>query len=650
VGEATNQHQGLTSMNTGGQAQTMGATDVCLNPPKTSTAPFPNQAPNSTATTHSTEKTQIQGAPVIRQGDKVGPPSDPAHPNTGGGANAAGNPYRQDAVGQKGSPNVRVEGTPPNRLKDPTTQNGTNTNGQFTEAGPPKDTPAASTTPKEACHILEVKIECKHGRVQGEDKILEVLGVGEQDTGAAGAVADKVAGMIPKPEKGEEHAERLDEEVTLTAKRIDARTKGKPTCEPKTHTKWILERSAGIRVGAKKEEFPNKDTLKIGGEWLNYGGEFKYAGAVGLNKGAEQGLKKGFLDDMLAKKNADRAARGQKPVGLNKLGNSYKTQANKMVQAEKDNVNVLNKSLKTIGKAVELGTFLEIIFARKFAPTIAVKAEACSGAQDFKIRLLPPLKAEFNITPYSPEVKAIKSAIAALEKLLKVFKKLGSMAGLSVDVGVKLCEGGGMMAEALWKEVKEENEKAKIYKHMCDIEVELSFGFETLIGIEFKVGVPLVAFANVFIPGSGSTLASALNWLGVEATIGVDVDFGMAPLFKITKECGHDYLDVKWDIDLDLLFKVFFNIKIKWKEYVEVTGGVLVEGDPSIDKLEPAWPIPQIGMVFKEGDIKVGFHGMAKVDVLWWHIHQDVDYFPESCQIRYPEFTVKPLSWMSSNK
>src|ERR1041385_6965298 len=115
----------------------MGATDVCFNPPKTATAPFPNQAPNAVATTHSTQKTQGQGGPFIRQGDKVGPPSDPAHPNTGGGANAAGNPYRQDAVGQKGSPNMRVEGTPPNRLKDPTTQNGTNTNGQFTEKGPP---------------------------------------------------------------------------------------------------------------------------------------------------------------------------------------------------------------------------------------------------------------------------------------------------------------------------------------------------------------------------------------------------------------------------------------------------------------------------------------------------------------------------------
>lgn len=657
MGNAVNQDKGLTSTTTGGQAQTMGATDVNFNPPKTSTAPFPNQAPNDTATTHSTSKTQVQGGPVIRQGDKVGPPSNPAHPNTGGGANAAGNPYRQDAVGQNGSPNMRVEGTPPTRLTDPTTQNNKNTTGQFTESGPPKETPGAGGTPKEACHILEVKIECKHGRIQGPDKILEILGAsasandaGVLNTalgGKLGETADKVAEHVPKPEKGDEHAERVDEEVTLTAKRIDARTKGNPSCEPKTHTKWILERSGGIRSNPKREEVVAKDTYKLKGDWLNYGGELKYEGGIAAKKGA---VKRDFLQGVLDKKNAERKAQGRKPIGLDKLGPSYRTAAKKAAEYEQWNAGNLNKAMEVASKAVELGTFLEILFARKFAPTIAVKAEACSGAQDFKIRLFPPIKAEFQITPFSPEIKALKSAIAALEKMLKVFKKLSSMAGLSVDAGVVLCEGGGVMMEALWKEVKEENEKAKLFKHNCDIEVEVSFGFEKLIGIHFNVGVPLAAFANVFIPGAGTELAAALNWLGVEATIGVDVDFGLAPLFKIQKECGHAIDDVKWDIDLDLTFSVFFNVKIKWKDYVEVTGGVIVEGDPSIDKLEPAWPLPQVGMKFKDGDIKVGFKGMAKADVLWWHVHQTVEYYPESCQIRYPEFTVKPLSWMSSDK
>jgi len=657
VADATNQDKPLMSTTSGGNAQTMGATDVCFDPSMTTTAPFPNTAPNNAASTHSSTKTQLESGPVIRQGDKVGPPSDPAHPNTGGGANAAGNPYRQPAEGQKGSPNVRVEGTPPNRITDPTTNNNANTNGQFKQGGSPAETPPAAPTPKEACHITEVFIECRHGRKNGPDKILEILGCGDQDTGPAGAAADKTKGLITwgQSKMATEKvapATTLEDLVKLAANRIDARTKGNPTCEPKTHTNWVLEKTA-LRVGGKKAQITG-DKIVMGGDWLDYGADVQGQASVTRKDGPDrQTLKKGFLDEMLAKKNAERAANGKKPVGLKKLGNSYRTDANKRADAaiadekfDKRNAGNINKGAMVLSKAVEFGTFLEIVFARKLAPTIAVKAEACSGAQDYKVRLFPPIKAEASITGSSPAIKAVKATTAVLEKMMKVFKKLASMAGLSVDAGVHVCEGGGIMFEAKWAEMTEDVPDLNLFKHMCDLGCEVNFGFEKFIGIWFNVGVPIAAFANVFFPGAGTTLASALNWLGVEATIGVDVEFALSPLFKIGKDPGKK---VDWDIDLDLIFKVFFNVKIKWGKSVEVAGGVLLSGDPAIDKLEPAWPLPQIGVVFKDGEIKIGFQGYVKVDILWWSVNESIQFYPEACQVRYQQFTVKPFAWMSSS-
>lgn len=622
MANVTNQDLGLTSTTTGGQAQTMGATDVNLDPAKSNPAPFPNQAPNGNATTHSTSKTQVQSGPVLRQGDKVGPTSNPAHPNTGGGAAAAGNPYRQEAEGQKGSPNIRVEGKPPTRLTDPTTQNRCNTTGQFAEAAPTGATPGATGAPKEACHILEVSIECQHGRKQGPDKLLEVLAAGGGE---------------------------LAEVVTLKAKRIDARTKGNPTCEPKTHTKWLFEKTGG-RVPAKKETIVARDQYELRGDWLTYGPEVQVKGNIGLREGGAQMIKRDFLEGVLADKNAKRAAEGRKPLPMKKLGNSYRTRANEEVAYQKWNTNNLSRAHAVVGKAVEFGTLLEVLFARKFAPTIAVKAEACSGAQDFKVRVFPNFKAEASITPEAPEIKAIKATTASLEKLLKVFKKIGSMAGLSIDAGVSICEGGGVFFSAMWEEMPGDKPELNLYKHHCDVAAEVSFGFETLIGIKFNVGVPLVAFANVFIPGSGSALASALNWLGVEATIGVDTEFGFSPMVKLEKKAGDALTDISCGLSFDLVFKLFFNVKIKWGSSVEVAGGVLISGSPSVSDVNPRWPLPQVAIEIDDGEIKVGFRGYAKVDVLWWEINEEINYYPEACQIRYKKFPLKPFAWMSSDQ
>jgi hypothetical protein len=648
VGNTTNQDLGLTSTTSGGKAQTMGATDVNLDPAKKTSAPFPNEAPNSAATTHSTSRTNVEKGPVLRQGDKVGPPSNPAHPNTGGGANAAGNPYRQEAIGQKGSPNVRVEGQPPNRITDPTTQNKANTTGQYAEAGAPAQTPGAGGTPKEACHIEKVTVECAHGRVPGDEKVLEVLGANSDQLAAddpLSKVADGTAAAASKITGTD--AKRLDETIKLEAKRIDARTKGNPTCEPKTHTKWIIERTGGIRVANKKQEYPAQDKLELKGDWLNYGGDFQLKGGIKLKDGAEKGIKKDFLQGILDKKNEDRKARGQKALGMKKLGNSYKTKANQEVAYQKWNTANLNRAAQIASKAVEFGTLLEILFARKHAPTIAIKAEACSGAHNYTVRVFPPIKAEASITKDCSEMKWVKTATAALEKVLKVFQKLASMAGLPIEFGLIFAEGGGVMFEALWAEINEPNEELKLYKHMCDLGFELNFGFEKFIGIKFAIGIPVAAFVNVFVPGGGTAVVNAMNWLGVEATIGVDVDFALSPLFKIVKDPGGK---ADYDIDTDLLFKIFFNCKIRWKTYVEVALGVVVMGDPAFDKIDPCFPLPQMTVFVKNGEIKVGVEGYAKVDVLWWEANESINYFPESTQIRYPQFTFKPFAWASSNK
>jgi hypothetical protein len=223
--KTSNHKLGIATTTTDHLARTLAPSDVCFDPNKKVTAPFPNQVPTKRATEHSSQKSQITEGLVVRVGDAIGPDSDAAHGFSGGGI--VSGTYRKEARCIKGSPDVFVENKLIARATDPTTQNHGNTSGAITEPTADGLLAALEARKLARCTLNELKAVCTDNGREDRNGLLEVV---------------------------------YGDSVKLTAKRVNATEPGQgAVCPPPpgSHlkTKFVL-----VRTG----KLPEKKDTKVG--------------------------------------------------------------------------------------------------------------------------------------------------------------------------------------------------------------------------------------------------------------------------------------------------------------------------------------------------------------------------------------------------
>lgn len=100
--------------------------DVCIVP-GSGPAPFPNRVKSDKLLAGATQKTFIDGQPIMTSIGELGPPSEKPHAGTGGGVTSG--TYLAEAKATSYSTTMFVEGNAAVRTFDPTTQNHGNTTG-----------------------------------------------------------------------------------------------------------------------------------------------------------------------------------------------------------------------------------------------------------------------------------------------------------------------------------------------------------------------------------------------------------------------------------------------------------------------------------------------------------------------------------------
>ena len=608
----SNQDLGITTKTSDHVAKTQGATDVCWNPPVKVTVPHTNEVATTLATEHTSDKTKFGNGQVVRVGDAVGPSSGPAHPDNGAGGGVVSHTHLQEARVTNGSPNVQTEGKPVARNTDPTTQNHGNTVGKVGGGDPADEQKRLDQERKKACSLDTTRATCAHGRddgsAAGKDKVLEVT---------------------------------TPCSIKLVAKRKNAKEASKgPECEPGDHTKWIVQR---WKSGKKeKEETLIGDTQTLDESWFawDFSGTVKTSGSVAAGDKTAQ-LKQESMDRIQSDYNARRAEQGLAPKDLKPPRG--RAQANREAaagQAGRERLATQANGVQAlVGMGVSLAQFIRMWNAYNDPVEVKVDVLACSGGDKYIFRSVPSTSVSFTLE--GEALEKVKAACATIERFCKIFQKLASLAGLPASFGIKLCDMPNVEFGVQWEELKEDSPAIKKYKHHIDRKWELTFEFKKLVEWTGSFGIPIAYFANLFIPGAGSALASALNYIGLEATVGVDIDFAVVP--KLTAGCEAGQVKPNFGGSLEAKLDLFFRVKVAWRSSLEVAGGAVTEfafsGGCEL-KTRDLWDFE----VKVAGEMKVGFKGFYRVDILWWEKSDTISYYPEQCKFKLFEFPFKPLA------
>lgn len=579
-----------------------GPPDVCLDPPKKTPAPFPNVAPTDRATEHTTPKTKFQEGPVVRVGDAIGPPTDPAHPNTGGGV--VSGTYREEARADKGSPEIRTEGKPPTRTTDTTSQNHGNTTGALVAAPSPADLAAAAAEALKTCSYKESTIKCSHQAVTKKAKI--------------------------KVKRGDT--------VTIDAKRINAKVAGAaPACHAPPHMKWHIVRTGGLdNLGAAlppKTGDLTGDKLVLGSDWTGPGAaQLSVTGGMtdtwnqqALGNAANQA--ETFAQSNARVRGADRpnsADYSQAITDTNKRAEDWKAQDAKIAGAQKAAHLVLN-----------VARFANEWRADRNPVRIQVTGAACSGGCSYEILGYPPNKFEFKY-----ELEAFKSGAKTLSRYMGPIKTIGKLGGIEVDNQV-VCPGGDFEFSVTfeWEEVD------------YDIARKATFEMKGLLfKWDFDIGVPIANLLQLIpIPGA-AVLARALNWLiklvgeakfGFHITIGVSFSAGFSCQWSESKGW-------EWSVNL-LSFPIEFNVYFYVRFHIELLGQLgHLEGRGGI-KAEPTIQLEMdaSGSHLGNGDFKFSCYGTVNVVVNTWlyKVNEALEFKPAGWDISVPK-----TRWLTSVK
>ncbi len=573
----TNEDLGITTKTSDHTAATVGPLDVCFNPPKQVPVPHPNHVTTDKAVEHTSGKTLFQNGNVVRVGESI-TPSDPAHPDTGGGV--VSGTYRAEARATRGSPNVRAEGLPPARTDDPTTQNHANTTGQIFQVVPPG---LLDDNPEEffkRCSYDTSKIKCEH-----HDLVeMPQIDVKRGDT------------------------------ITIEAKRKNAKVENAPPdCVQPPHMKWRVTRAGGTTaLGApipeKAEDFTG-DTLVLA-DWLP---ELATLPDTEVTVDESDTAKRAAIADKNAYAQQNAAARGS-----SRVENQDGRQAYQQVKADRER---RAAALDAVQKLADFAQFLIAWRAAQNPIRLTITGSACSGTVSYEVHGYPEHEYEFEIP-----LDGLVEAGRWISRAMSVVRSVGQLANVSVE-NTLTCpkDDVKIVLKFEWKE----GEEADVYRVVREASVTVS---GTLLEWKFEVSVPLTNFLAI-IPVLGGLAARAIGWIiqriGAEASIGIAVEVTLAAeaalSFKWTKARGWEWAEASIRLPIDFQFYLF--VRIQLRDWIHVEGQAIVKADPAL-KLEGS----PAGLVLKsdEFEIKVGFTGMIHIDVWFYSFEQTGEWYPES--------------------
>ncbi|MRG92160.1 PAAR-like domain-containing protein [Polyangium spumosum] len=570
----TNEDLGITTKTSDHTAATVGPTDVCYDPPKQVPVPHPNHVTTDKAVEHTSGKTLFQNGNVVRVGEAI-TPSDPAHADTGGGV--VSGTYREEARATSGSPNVRVEGKPPARTDDPTTQNHSNTTGKIFQVVPPG---LLDDNPEEffkRCSYDTSKIKA------GDDKAPFVDNMPQIDT-------------------------KRGETITIEATRKNAKVQNAPPeCVQPTHMKWLVSRSGGLtKLGAavpERSEELSGDTITLDDGWnVPYGGPIDFSGEFKANESDVAKRSAIQQKNTYAQENA--AARGS-----SRVENQDGRQAYQQVNQDRDDAKQIARIANT------LRTFAEFLWAwRAYQDPlrILITGRACSGSVSYEVHCYPEGEYSFDLP-----LDGLVNAVQWLSRALTVVRQVGQLANVQVENSL-VAPGSDVKISVkfAWKIGEEE----EIYRAIREAELTLT---GTLLEWKFEVSCPLTNFLSI-IPWGGRLLAEAIGWLiqrmGIEASVGFTVEVKLSAQafvsFKWTKAKGWH-----WDsagIRLPIEFKFYFFLRVQVRDSLHCEGRAQVEANPAAE-ISPG----DAGLMLKSAkfDIKVSLNGLIRVDV-WFYSYE----------------------------
>jgi hypothetical protein len=583
----TNENLGITTKTSDHTATTQGPTDVCFDPPKAVPVPHVNHVTTDKAVEHTSGKTLFQNGNVVRVGEAI-TPSDPAHPDTGGGV--VSGTYREEARATSGSPNVRVEGRPPARTDDPTTQNHSNTTGKILQVVPPG---LLVDNPEEyykRCSYDTSKIR------GGDDKATFV---------------DKMPQIDIK----------RGEPITVIAKRKNAKVPdAEPDCVQPPHMKWSVSRSGGTTMlGAgipERSEELTGDTLNLDAGWnVPYGGPIKFSGEVKANSSDVANRSAIQQKNTYAQENA--AARGSSRVEGQDTRPAY--QQVKQDRADATQIARIANTLRTYAE------FLWAWRAYQDPIRILITGKACSGSVSYEVHCYPEGEYTFDLP-----LDGLINAGQWITRALAPVRQVGQLANVRVENSLK-CPGEDVKISVKfgWKI----GEKEEIYRAIREAELSAT---GTVFEWKFQVSCPLTNFLAI-IPFGGAVASRAIGWIiqrmGVEASVGfaveVKLSLGAFIAFKWTKAKGW-----AWDsagVRLPIEFKFYFFLRVQVRDWLHCEGRAQVEANPAA-----LLAASNAGLALKSAkfEVKISLNGVVRIDVWFYSYEQTGSWEIWKCEVQ----------------
>jgi Domain of unknown function (DUF4150) len=586
----TNEDRGVTSTTSDHTYATSGATDVCWNPPVTVTVPHPNSVKTDKAVEHTSGKTLFQGGNVVRVQEAL-MPSDPAHGDIGAGGGVVSHTYRMEARATSGSPNVRVEGLPPARTNDPTTQNHSNTVGKIYQVVPPGLLDENPAEARKRCSYDESTIKCEH----------------------AAAV------KFPQIEV------KRGDTIVIDAKRKNAKEPGaNPTCSQPEHMKWKVTRTGGIDwdgtpIPQKYEEFTgDKLTLK---DWLP-----PYEQPSISKRDYDNAYQK---RQEIENKNTY-AAENAAARGSSRVEGQDTQQAYQQVKQDRERRNF---EADVANKILDVQKLMLAFYAYQNPVRLAIVGNACSGSVTYEVLGYPEHKYEFELP-----LDGLSKTVQWLNRALAPCRTIGQLANVRVENSLKFPAGDVKIKLRFeWKEGEGPDAYAILLEGALTVSGKI---FEW----KFQVSVPLVNFLSI-LPVGGYWASRALGWImqriGADASIGFVVDISLSAegtlALNWTKKRGF-----AWGATLNfpLDAQIYAYVRIQWRDNLLIEGKIIAKADPAI-KLEGT----SAGLVIKNNkfEMKVGWTGIIKVSVSFYTYEDKDEKWPDSLKCEVDERVLHKL-------
>jgi hypothetical protein len=590
--KVTNQGKGITTK-TSDHTYLSGPPDVCWDPPVKLKVPHVNHVKTEKAVEHTSGKTLFQNGNVIRVGEAL-EPSEPPHGDIGAGGGVTSHTYRKEARAKKGSPNVRAEGKPPARTKDPTSQNHSNTKGTIKQKVTPGELEDNPEEFLKRCSFKEAKIKCSHWGFVDQKEI------------------DVWRGDI----------------ITVQAHRYNAKEPNEDvSCINEPHMKWKVSRTGGVNLLGVALDPMEKD---FEGDTLVLPIEFTAPmGSITLSGNQERNLsddaKRQYIGMKNARANELAQQRGSSRVEGQDTQLAYQQVKTSIEAKDKElqKKNQYNMKRAMVSNLANLAQFLVAWRAAQNPVKIVIAGVACSGSKTYTVFCYPNDKFSFELP-----LDGIIAAGRFVSRAFEFIRSFGQLANVNVEGGFKIPGDVKIVLEFQWKE--KEAEKGQDADYVISREAELAITGQ-FFEIKAELGFPLANFLAL-IPVGGGLAAKALNWiikkLGADASIGAGFSISCsASLFLTLKWNKKDGWEVEGGAKITIDIRVYLYARIRWSDSVLIQAEGVLQADPAF-VIEGS----KDGVKLKTDDfmVRFGFAGTIHVDTWFYTFHETGTWFPES--------------------